>query len=65
MVFKNRPVRDDMPLAHKFIYGNQMPAPKTAPSRMGQDGIHLAHYFACNKPVFQLSLRDNIINGAF
>ncbi len=32
-----RPDRDEMPLAHKFICGNQIPAPPSnVPSRMGR-----------------------------
>ena len=54
IVFKNRPVRneyattikwspvrDGVPIAHKFICGKQMPAPKIYPSRMGQDANDL------------------------
>ena len=39
MVFKNCPGRDEMPLAHKFICGNQIPAPPPM-SRPEWNGVH-------------------------
>ena len=65
MVFKNRPVRDELPLAQKFICGKQMPAQKYARPERDRMKFIAPIILHATTPFFNCPFGTTFLDGRF